>query len=442
MTPNRYLVALVDGGGTVPVELGVVRRLVERGHDVVVLAEDSMAAEVEATGAAFRRWVTAPNRPDRRPENDPYRDWECKNPRQLFARLLESQFAGPLRVYAADTASAIVEHRPDLVLCSQFAFGAMVAAEVASVPFDVLIPNIYLFPFEGSTPFGLGLRPGRNAIGRSRDRLLKSMFHRMWDKGLARLNGLRTGRGLAPLAHFLDQPQQARRQLVLTSRAFDFAQPPTLPATVRYVGPVLDDPSWAEDDTETWTPPPGDDPLVLVGLSSTFQDHVATLQRIVDALATLPVRGVVTTGPAVEPGSVSPAANVTVVPSAPHRAVLEHADLAVTHGGHGTVVKALAAGVPLVVLPHGRDQADNAVRVTTRGAGLKLKRTASVNAIAASVSKVLNDPAYAEAASRLGAAIRQDALASTVISELESVAAADAGSVSANRTNLALPAHP
>ena len=250
MTTNRYLVALVDGGGTVPVELGVVGRLVERGHDVVVLAEDSMAKEVEATGAAFRRWVTAPNRPDRRPENDPYRDWECKNPRQLFARLLESQFAGPLRAYAADTEAAIVDHQPDLVVCSQFAFGAMVAAEVANVPFDVLIPNIYLFPFEGSTPFGLGLRSGRNIVGRSRDRLLRSMLHRMWDKGLARLNGLRTERGLTPLGHFLDQPQQARRQLVLTSSAFDFPQPPTLPASVRYVGPVLDDPSWADDVTE------------------------------------------------------------------------------------------------------------------------------------------------------------------------------------------------
>ena len=144
MTTNRYLIALVDGGGTVPVELAVVGRLVERGHDVTVLAEDSMEADVEATGA--------PNRPDRRPENDPYRDWECKSPRQLFARMLETQFVGPLRAYANDVGAAIAEHRPDLVVCSQFAFGAMVAAETEGVPFDVMLPNVYLFPFEGSTP--------------------------------------------------------------------------------------------------------------------------------------------------------------------------------------------------------------------------------------------------------------------------------------------------
>ncbi len=206
MNRNRYLVALVDGGGTVPVELGVVRRLVERGHDVTVLAEDSMVDDVRATGATFRRWVEAPNRPDRSPEHDPYRDWECKGSRQLFATLLEKQFAGPLRQYAADVDAAIAEHRPDIVLCAQFAFGAMVAAEAAAIPFDVLMPNIYILPGDGITPFGLGLRPAKGAPGQARDSFLRSMTHRMWDKGLTRLNTLREERGLEPVAHFMDQP--------------------------------------------------------------------------------------------------------------------------------------------------------------------------------------------------------------------------------------------
>ena len=103
-TPRTYLFTLVDGGGTVPPELGTVRRLVERGHRVTVLAEDSMRAEVDATGATFRPWATAPNRPDRTAEHDPYRDWECKTPMQLFKRLLDTQFVGPAPAYAADVA--------------------------------------------------------------------------------------------------------------------------------------------------------------------------------------------------------------------------------------------------------------------------------------------------------------------------------------------------
>ena len=51
---HTYLFALVDGGGTVPPEMAAVRALVDRGHDVTVLAEDSMHADVVATGARFR----------------------------------------------------------------------------------------------------------------------------------------------------------------------------------------------------------------------------------------------------------------------------------------------------------------------------------------------------------------------------------------------------
>ena len=53
----------LTAGGNVPPELSAARRLVERGHAVTVLAEDSVALDVQATGAALRRWVRAPNRP-------------------------------------------------------------------------------------------------------------------------------------------------------------------------------------------------------------------------------------------------------------------------------------------------------------------------------------------------------------------------------------------
>ena len=389
---NVYLFALVDGGGTVPPELAAARGLVERGHAVTVLAEDSMEHEVRATGATFRRWVAAPNRPDRTAENDPYRDWECSNPLQLFSRLLDTQFVGPADRYKIDVDAAIDAARPDLVVCSQFAFGAMVAAEAAGIPFDVLMPNIYLIPARGMTPMGAGLRPAKGPLGRVRDRAVLTVLQRAWDKGLDRLNDLRAQSGLGPLRHFMDQAHRARRHLVMTSAAFDF--PGALPANARYVGPVLDDPSWCDQPEPVADGPHDVRPLVLVALSSTYQDHGATLQRIADALGELPVRAVVTTGPAIEPEAIDAPANVAVVRSAPHRRLMPEAALVVTHGGHGTVVKALAAGVPLVVLPHGRDQADNAVRVTERGAGLKLARTAQPSAIAAAVRSAIADPGY------------------------------------------------
>lgn len=413
---TTYLFALVDGGGTVPPELGAARRLVERGHTVVVLAEDSMRADVEATGARFRPWVRGINRPSRHPDDDPLRDWECRTPNQLFERVIELGLIGPAPGYAADVDEALADVRPDLVVCSMFAIGSMVAAEAAGVPFDVLIPNAYPFPAEGLPPFGAGLRPARGPLGRGRDRLITAVVDRAWCKGRPGLNALRAERGLEPIASVFAQTDAARRHLVLTSAAFDL--PATLPDRARYVGAVLDDPTWAEGD---WTPPPGDEPLVLVALSSTFQDQAATLQRIVDGLGTLPVRAVVTTGPALDPAALAAPANVTVVAAAPHSAVLARAAAVITHGGHGTVVRALAAGVPLLVLPHGRDQGDNAVRVTTRGAGLKLGRKAKPIAVARAVRRLLDDPSYRAASERLGARIRADAASGALVAELESV---------------------
>src|SRR5262249_53517049 len=151
---------------------------------------------------------------------------------------------------------------------------------------------------------------------------------------------------------FFEQVARARRQLIMTSASFDF--PADLPDNARYVGPVLDEPAWAE--SARWMAPSGRGPLILVALSSTFQDQIGCLQRIVDALSQMPVRGVVTTGPAVDPAALRSPHNVAIVQHAPHREVLWEAGLVITHGGHGTVMKALAAGVPMVMMPHGRDQ--------------------------------------------------------------------------------------
>jgi MGT family glycosyltransferase len=412
--PKRtYLFTLVDSGGTVPPELAVARKLIERGHTVIALAEDSMEPEVRASGATFRPWEHAPNRASRQAHDDPYRDWEAKNPKQLIERLLDKALATPAPLYAADVRAAIEAVAPDTVVCSEFAIGAMVGAESSGIPFDVLMPNIYLCPVPGLPPFGLGLKPAKSVLGRGRDRALNSLIARMWDKGLARINALRSEYGLAPIAHFWDQIHHARRELVLTSAAFDF--PARLPANVRYVGAQLDDPAWAE----ACALPGGDGPLVLVAMSSTFQDHADSLQRVADGLGRLPVGALLTTGPAIDPEVVRAPANVTVVRSAPHSQAMQQAAVVVTHGGHGTVVKSLAAGAPLVVMPHGRDQADNATRVSMRGAGVTVKRGASPEQIANAVQAVIDAPGYRQRAGALGTTIRRDAATSRVVDELE-----------------------
>ena len=171
-----------------------------------------------------------------------------------------------------------------------FALGAMVAAEGAGIPFDMLMPNIYLLPAAGMPPMGLGLQPARGVAGRTRDRAINALIERSWAKGLPAINDLRRERGLAPLARLWDQAEHARRKLVMTSTAFDF--PATMPDNVRYVGPVLDDPDVGDRRRSPRSPPeePADRPFVLVAMSSTYQDQQDSIQRVVDALGSLPVR--------------------------------------------------------------------------------------------------------------------------------------------------------
>ena len=143
--------------------------------------------------------------------------------------------------------------------------------------------------------------------------------------------------------------------------------------------------------------------------SSIFQHQTGLLQRIAQGLGTLPVRGLITTGLAVDPQEIQAPPNVEVVQAAPHRQVLTEASVVVTHAGHGTVLKALAAGVPLVCVPMGRDQKDNTVRVLRIGAGVRISKKATPDQIAAAVSEILENPDYASAARRFAAALASEA---------------------------------
>lgn len=411
----HYLVTLWDGGGTVPAEIGVARRLVQRGHTVTVLADPTVEAAATAAGAEFRSWRRAPHRRSTAVEDDLFRDWECRTPVTILDRLCDRMITGPAADFAADTRETLIERRAHAVISSGTLLGALAAAESLGVPAAALSPGIYSRPAPGLPPFGSGLPPARGPLGRARDRVLNAVAVALWNRHLPTLNAAREELGLPPLTELWEQWDHAARVLVLTSSAFDL--PAELPANVRYVGPVLDDPVWAEPVRA----PAGDGPLVVVGLSSSYMQQIDVLRRIVAALGRLPVRAVVPTGPSIDPAEIPGPDGVHVVRSVPHGQLFREADLVVTHAGHGTLLKALAAGVPALCLPMGRDQADNTVRAARHGAVLRLRPSASPARIAAAVRTLLDDPSYRRAARRLGECLRADIPRSALVDELESI---------------------
>lgn len=407
------LITTWDGAGATPPVMSVTRALVRRGHDVRVLADPVLRAEVEETGARHIAWTRAPHRAAADFETHFVRDW-VPGP-EGFERMRDNLAVGPAPAYAADVREEIARRRPDCVITEGLLFGPQVAAEAAGIPYVILGSTINMIPRPGVPPFGHGFMPATNEEERERDRVAAELGMRAWNEALPALNRAREEQGLEPLEHVLDQGRAATLVLLLTSEAFDL--PGESPPTVKYVGPRLDDPVWAEE----WTPPPGNEPLVLTGLSSDFQDQADLLQRAVAALDRLPVRGVVTTGKGIDPATVPGTPSVQVVRSAPHGQVLQHAAAVITHCGHGTTLKALAAGLPLVCLPMGRDQLDVAARVVHHGAGVRLDPAAAPEEIAGGLEAILRDPGYRAAAERMAEAIAEETATDGAIREIEAL---------------------
>jgi MGT family glycosyltransferase len=385
---------------------------------VRVLTESSLASDVAAAGASFEPFATAPNRASR--DEDLVADWQARTPLGAFARARDRVMMGPAPAYAADTAAALEREPADAVASDFMLFGPPVAAERARVPVALIVHNVYIVPEPGKPAPGPGFLPARGPVGRARDAAASRALLALFGRGLGAVNRAREEHGLAPLHRITDHLDHVDRVLVLASERFDF-HGYAHPSHLRYVGSILADPPWVDEWRSPWA---RDDPrpLVVVSLSSTYMAQERVLRRVVEGLARLDARVLVTTGPAIDPSTLPPAGSVITVRSAPHARLFAQASAVVTHAGMGTTTRALAAGVPLVCLPMGRDQLDVAARVVHAGAGLRLRPGARPTAIEAAVRRVIAEPRFRDGASAIGAQIVEDAKAERGLDELEALA--------------------
>jgi len=415
---KEFLFALWAGGGNVPPQLTLARRLVDRGHRVRMLAPAVLRESIEAAGIQFEPYRTIPEHDESVREHSLVRDFEARWKVAALAASRDNLVAAMARPVSADVLATLERRPADVVAFDFLLFGALFAAEKAAVPAAMLVHTVYPFPAPGLPPYGMGWAPMTGPLGTVRELVGRLIFRQVYERPLLpRFNEVRADLGLEPLPTFDALLRRVDRALVLTSPAFDF--PARLPANVEYVGPQLESPA----PTSAWESPwaPGDDrPLVVVGLSTTHQAHDALLERIVAALGSLPVRALVTTGGAVLRST--PPTNVHIARFIPHAQVLPTAAAVVTHAGLGTVHAALAHGLPLVCLPIGRDQPDNAARVEWHGAGLRLSPTSSPAAIRAGIERVLGDPAFTASARHMAAAFAEERPAEKAVRALEAPA--------------------
>jgi MGT family glycosyltransferase len=267
---------------------------------------------------------------------------------------------------ADDFRTALAETEPDAVLVDCLAWGASAVAEGWGGPWAQWFPFPLPLSSRDAPPFGPGLRPARGPLGRVRDRLLRPLLRRTLEgAALPGLNEVRGSVGVPRFASADEMFTNAPLLLYLTAEPFEYPRS-DWPASVRAVGacpwdPPAEAPHWLKSV---------DRPLILVSTSSEFQDDGRLVATALDALAEEDVF-VVATLPSSELPSRVPA-NARVERFVPHAPVLARAACAVTHGGAGVTQKALAAGVPVCVVPFGRDQLEVARRVEVAGAGTQL----------------------------------------------------------------------
>lgn len=416
--PLSFLITTWEGGGSVGPMLTVARKLKQAGHDVRLMSDECNRPETEALDLRFVPWKRAPSRTDRTRKSELIRDWAAESPAEGFQHALEEVFAGPSYAYAQDVIEELQREAADLVVTNDFLFGVMAGCEAIGQPLVSMACNINMFPTANAPVSGLGrdkvCTPEEEALAR----LALDGLRAICDAGLPALNTARTRLGLQPLASLLDQLAYPKKTLVAVSKYFDMAQEP-VPAHFRYVGPQLDEVAWARESNQG--PDADETPMVLVSFSTTFQNHIGVLQRVIDGLSDLPARVVVTLGPTIAPDELHAGSNCTLLPSAPHGPLMREASLVVTHGGHGTVARAMVNRLPMLVIPHGRDQDGNAERIVAHGAGLMLPPTATASEIRKAAMQLLDSAAFAAAARRLGNEVAREASESRIVHEIESL---------------------
>jgi UDP:flavonoid glycosyltransferase YjiC (YdhE family) len=165
----------------------------------------------------------------------------------------------------------------------------------------------------------------------------------------------------------------------------------------------------------------GDHQLVYVTFGTVLgnlSEAGAVYRCALDAIAGLPARVLVTVGRATDPAGLGAIPdNARVEQWVPQDAILSRAALVVCHGGSGTIMGSLAAGVPLVICPLFADQPRNAAAIERVGAGVVMPfgDTAAgalrslgpehVAPLRESIEQVLGDPSYRAAAGGIAAEI-------------------------------------
>ena len=358
--------AFGDPGHAFPM-LALGSRLVERGHDVCLQTWRKWESDVEAAGMQF---APAPE----------YRVFPTDGE--------------PLKPYAAavraarETVPLVEAFDPDAAVADILTLAPAWAAELCGVPVATLVPHVAPDSPPGFPPYSMGARLPRTGAGSAFWKVLQPVVRGGLVRGREDCNDARRRLGLPPLDYL---HTGLSRSLTLVATLPQLEYPRDWEPWMRVVGPLM----W-EPPGEEVLPPPGDGPVVLVAPSTAHDAEQSLLLAALRGLASEPVRVIATWNGREPPwlGSEPVPENAVLVPWISYSRSMPRCDLVVTHGGHGTLVRALTNGCAVVVCPAAGDMFENAARADWAGLGVRLpRRFLSPGSLRLAVRRALRDPA-------------------------------------------------
>jgi MGT family glycosyltransferase len=371
----RLLVAAFGDAGHVFPAIALGRALRARGHDVTIETWEERRAAVEGAGLGFAA-------------AEEYRMFPPPDP------------DSPEGNHAAEAARALLplleKMRPHAVISDILTLAPTLAAERAGVPLATLIPHIYPVVEPGLPFFAVGLQPPRTPFGRGIWRAGQRALNVGLEQGRRDLNRQRARLDLPPVERFHGgiSPDLA---LVATFPQLEY--PRHWPAGVEVTGPMTFELPHPEIEL-----PQGAGPLVLVAPSTAHDSGNHLVRTALAALAEEPVRVVATTNRVAPQRPIEVPDNAILVDWLSYSQLMPAASLVISHGGHGTVARALGAGTPVLICPIIGDMSETAMRVAWAGAGLSLPwRLCRPTPLRWAARHLLGDSSFARRAGDLAA---------------------------------------
>jgi UDP:flavonoid glycosyltransferase YjiC (YdhE family) len=352
----RALFTFAGGSGHADPLVSIARQVGSAGHDVAFSGRRSAAATVEAAGFSL---LGEPEDPSARsPSVTPLVPLDMEHE----YRVLREFYAGRLaRERAARILEVCAAWRPGLVVCDEVDFGSMIAAERLGLPHATVLV----------TAAGSFVRA--EIAGESLD-AVRAEHDLDPDPSLAMLIRHQV---ISPIPPSFRDPG-----FPLPTNAISIRPDSIMPADYAVEGS-------------------SGPPTVYCTLGTVFNMESGDLfERMLTGLRDLPINLIVTVGRELDPVSFGPQpGNVRIERFVPQAEVLPGCDAVVNHGGSGSVIAALAHGLPMVVLPMGADQSLNAGRCEALGVGIALDAVrATDGSIGDAVTTLLLDPSYRLAA--------------------------------------------